>query len=696
LAAATATAEARVGSDGQNTDSIPLALPTEEAAAVAPSGTITTVAIVGLPVPTPTPALPLLAGEWTAFTDPNEMNALVAISNTLWIATDGGALAWTKGSTTPVLYTAENGLHGNQLTSVVNCALPGFGVVFGSPAGLQIGDPRTGRWRPLNSASGSSDGAGNGTGMRYDDVATLYCDVENGFLIVGYAEHGIDIYDAEREEWRHLDRNSGLAANDVNALAVVGDRDQIWVASDQGITVSAGSDSAFYDAANSELLTDRVTALAAAPDGTVWLGGDEALYRVDGEAWTVYTAESVDGDFPSGTIAGLALAEDGTLWVGSAAAAICRFDPAGNSGAGRCTEFYQPDATDGMAPAPLTSLAVDAAGAVYYTTKGSGYAVRDARVANGAWRTFAVRNPALQGNSVRALSGDAAGNLWAATNAGVQRLEASSAPELFGPDVVGIAAEDVQVLAASPDGQMWVGGRTEAGAGTRAGAAVSSYDGRNWQLLTAEDGLVGTTVQAIAPDAEGRIWVGSDAGLSVWNDDSFFVINRQQGLPSDDIRALAADAGGVWIGTAGGGLYRFADSQLQLLNQQNVGLPSDTITQLAIGQDGVLWIGSDQGLAQLADGELTPVEELGERAIISLAVTGDGYVWAVARDSLEQNTGDDVLFFSNTAQGEDQWTELTLADPLPSQHLAALLAGDASVWIGGDPGGIMQFVRDGE
>ena len=101
--------------------------------------------------------------------------------------------------------------------------------------------------------------------MRYDDVATLYCDAENGFLIVGYAEHGIDIYDAEREEWRHLDRNSGLAANDVNALAVVGDRDEVWVASDEGVTVSAGSDSAFYDSQNSELAADRVGALAAAP-----------------------------------------------------------------------------------------------------------------------------------------------------------------------------------------------------------------------------------------------------------------------------------------------------------------------------------------------------------------------------------------------------------------------------------------------
>lgn len=191
---------------------IPVTLPEQPAS----SSAITTVEIVGLPVPTPTPTpLPLANGDWAVLTDPNDMNEVAVISNTLWIAGNGGGLAWSKGSTTPVVYTAADGLYGNRLTAVADCALPGFGVVFGSPAGLQAVDARTGRWHQINRTTGQ------GKGMRYDDVATLYCDAENGFLIVGYAEHGIDIYDANREQWRHLDRSSGLAANDVNDLAVV-------------------------------------------------------------------------------------------------------------------------------------------------------------------------------------------------------------------------------------------------------------------------------------------------------------------------------------------------------------------------------------------------------------------------------------------------------------------------------------------
>ena len=566
------------------TVTIPITLP-EQAAL---SSAITTVEIVGLPEPTPTPTpLPLANGDWAALTDPNDMNELVVISNTVWIAGNGGAVAWTRGSTTPVVYTAADGLYGNQLTSVANCALPGFGVVFGSPAGLQIGDPRTGRWRQV-----TRSGDGGSEGMRFGDVATIYCDAGNGFLIVGYAAHGIDIYDAGGDKWRHLDRSSGLAANDVNDLAVVGDRDEVWVASDEGVTVSAGSDSAFYDANNSDLAADRIGALAVAPDDSVWLGGDGAFTASRAIAGPSTPQRPSRASFPvarSRVWRLLRMDRSGLAPPMPSFAALTLHRAA-------VPIFIQ--GAPGMAAGPLTSLSVDAEGAVYYTTAGNGYAMFD----GDEWRTLAVRRPALLGNRVQALTADAAGNLWAATEEGVQRIAAGESPELFAAEDVGIAVTDVRALHPGQDGGVWVGGV----------GGASFFDDSGWQKLTGDDGLVGTMVRAITVDGEGRTWFGTDQGISIWNGSSFFTIDKQHGLPSDDIRALAADPEGVWIGTSGGGLYRFAGSQLQILNKQNVGLPSDTISQLEVGPDGALWIGSDRGLARLADGRLNVVEELGE------------------------------------------------------------------------------------
>ena len=588
-------------------------------------------------------------------TDPNQMNDLVVISNTVWIAGSGGALAWSKGSNTPVIYTSASGLSGNQLNAVANCALPGFGVVFGGPAGLQIGEPRTGRWRQLDSSSG---------GMRYDDVSALYCDAENEFLIVGYAEHGIDIYDAAGDEWQGMDRNSGLAANDVRRIAVVGDRRQIWVVSAEGVTVSAGSDSTFYDSTNSVLTADRVGSLAVAEDGVVWLGGEGALYRVQDEEWTVFAAGDVEGDFPSELITGMAVAPDGSLWLGSSEAEICRFDVAEE----RCVDFFVGD--DGMAPGPLTNLAVDAGGSLYYTTAGNGYALYDGRT----WRTLAVRQPSLIGNRVKALAIDAEGLLWAATEAGVQQLVEGEDPRLFDTANSGISPLGVQTLHRGSDAGIWVGGRQGAG----------FFDGEAWQTLTVDDGLASDNVQAIAIDGEGRTWFGGDRGISIWNGSSIFVINAEQGLPSEDIRALAADADGVWIGTAGGGLYRFESNQLQLFNSRNVGLPSDTITSLAVGDDGVLWIGTDRGLAQLADGAVTPVAEIGEREISALAVTAGASVWA--------SLASGGVFYGSGST----WIETGLRDGLPAATITAVAAAGDQVWLGGQDGGIGVFVAAGD
>ncbi len=621
------------------------------AATVASSITISTVEIVGLPVPTPTP--PLDNGDWGSLTDPNQMQELVVISNTVWIASSGGALAWSKGSNTPVLYTAADGLYGNQLNTVVNCALSGFGIVFGSPAGLQIGDARTGRWRQINSGSGS--------GMRYDDVSTVYCDAQNDFLIIGYREHGIDIYDAASDEWQHMDRNSGLAANDARALAVVGNREQIWVASNDGVTVAAGADSTFYNADNSELADNRVEALAAAADGAVWLGGKGVMYRVQAKQWSVYDEGSVEGDFPTQQITAMAFAPDGALWLASADAEVCRFDIKQE----RCSDFYAGAA--GMAPGPLTSLTVDANGNVYYTTDGNGYAVFDGRT----WRSLAVRDPLLVGNSIKALALDASGALWAATEAGVQQLAENKLPTLFDGADSGIAALDIRTLHPGADGGMWVGGMQGA----------SFFDGSSWQAFTTKEGLAGDTVQAITVDGEGRTWFGTNRGLSVWNGSSFFTIDKERGLPSEDIRALAAGDGAVWIGTAGGGLYRFAGNQLQLFNRQNIGLPSDNITALASGADGELWVGTYRGLARLAGGDLLVIQELDERPITALAATAAEEVWAAAAE--------DGVFYSDGAR----WIQLTLGDKLPSASIAALLAQGTQVWIGGQEGGITHFQR---
>jgi ligand-binding sensor domain-containing protein len=447
------------------------------------------------------------------------------------------------------------------------------------------------------------------------------------------------------------------ASNRVQSVAVVGDLDEIWVAGADGVTVSAGADSTFYNAENSPLESNRLGAIAVDPEGVVWLGGDGALYRVAGESWTVYNAESVgDAGFPVRLITGLAPTSDGALWLGDIDGALCRFDPATE----RCTAAFRAEA--GMATAPLTSLTLDAGDQLYFTTAGEGFSVYD----GAAWQQFARPNEGLRGNAVQAATVDPDSALWVVTEAGIQQVVGANRPPPRSLDAP-IDPATIQTIYTARNGDLWIGG---------AGAGV--WDGSAWRVYTTTAGLAGATVRAISEDSRGRIWLGADAGISIWNGESFFNLTLDTGLPSADIRALLADGDAMWIGSAGGGLYRFVGNQLEVRNTDNTNLPSDVITALGLTADGALLVGSDAGLVELRDGAITPVTALGERSVTELLVH-DASIWVGA--------GEEGLFY-DVGTG---WQQETTAGALPANRVTALAAGDDAVWVGGATGGLVRY-----
>ena len=604
-----------------------------------------------LPAPTPTPIFNP-ATQRRMETDTRFVNAAAIFEDTLWLATEGGALAWSAGAETPMHYTSLDGLPGNRLTAVAACPLPGLGLVFGGDGGLAIFDPDGGTWRQLNPSN---------SGMRGLEVSALACDLEDERLLVGYRTAGIDIYAVAADAWRRLDRSSGLGANDVAALAVDSARGAIWVASSQGVTRAAGQDSAFYPIGSAPLDTTAIRTMTVAPSGLVWLGGDGAVYRVNGESWSRFAAGTTsDGRFPNELITGMAVAADGSLWVVDSGGAVCRLSAIQN----RCVESYPAHMGLAAPPAgPVTGLVLDGEQPIY-TTFGSGHVLLDTDP-----RRAVTAEQRLSGNQVYALAVDNDGLLWAATETGLQRFSDPGGGARLAPvPSSGAGLNGSRVLQPRPLGGMWVGGR---------GASV--FDGEVWKTYTVGDGLAGELVQAIAIDGQGRTWLGTEQGLSIWNGATFFNITGAQGLPAADIRALAATRDAMWIGSWGGGLYRFADNQLEVFNVENTGLPSDRITALAALPDGSLLLGTDRGLALFAEGAVTPAAAIA--APVTAIALIDGAAWVAT-------AGAGVF----VQQGEG-WAPVTLADGLPAATITAIAATDSAVWLGGASGGLVAFDR---
>ncbi|MEM8560034.1 MAG: two-component regulator propeller domain-containing protein, partial [Bacteroidota bacterium] len=82
-----------------------------------------------------------------------------------------------------------------------------------------------------------------------------------------------------------------------------------------------------------------------------------------------------------------------------------------------------------------------------------------------------------------------------------------------------------------------------------------------WAYLGVEDGLSHSRVNAIAQDAEGFLWFGTDDGLSRYDGTGFRVYRHDpadpQSLPHSRVSTLyVEDDGTLWVGTQQG-LSRF-------------------------------------------------------------------------------------------------------------------------------------------
>lgn len=649
------------------------------------------------PTATPTPLTAMRAvidlartptRGWAVYTNGNHVNDLAVQNNTIWAATNGGVVAWNRSTNAATKFTSLDGLVANRIRATVNCPLPGFGLVFGTEQGLQIYDERLERWTLLNSSN--SD-------MHYDDVATLNCNVDYGFIVVGYRDGGLDIFDTESGEWRLLDQRNGLQDDHVDAVTVVGDLEELWVSSGRGISVLTQESVLFYDETNTPLETNQINVMVSDDSGAVWLGAQGKVYAINGETWTIYSPSYVlASQFPVGAITALALGNNNTLWIGSDSGELCKFDLV----AVNCAPFF--NAADLDVTSGISALTLDNLGRVYIGTVRDGIRLYDdsdransdladsgtsisssSGLSSSASpiRTFVLPDE-LDGNHILALTQDVTGYLWVLTEMGLQQWNPTAMTQrlLFTDENSRYAISTISTLAADLESGIWVGGQN-----------AGYFDGIDWTTFATTDGLVDRRVQSIAIDGEQRTWFGTQGGLSIWNGDSFFNLTQSDGLPDEEITRFLIDNGDnigrdarsdegriVWIGT-NGGLLRFAANRLQVFTTATTRLPSNKIRALARDEDGAILIGTDRGLARFLDTTISIIPEFTGQSITALAVLPGNAIWVATE-------ADELRYFNGL-----QWTVPPGDIVLPPNISLLFVDRQGTLWIGTD-GGLLHFV----
>ncbi len=410
--------------------------------------------------------------------------------------------------------------------------------------------------------------------------------------------------------FEHLSIEQGLSQSVVNCM--LQDRAGfLWFGTQAGLNRYNGYEFEVFrhDADDPESLAhDWILDLAEGPAGDLWIGtegGGLARWQRATGTFTGYRHDPHDPlSLSSDRVVDLVWDRAGSLWIGTFDGGLDRYDPATGS-----FEHFRHDRSDPR------SLADDQVRAVYQDTQG--------RLWLGTWSGLDLYDPesrtfshfrhdpedpgSLSDDRVRAIVEDAQGRLWVGTHAGLNRFDLQAGVprdtvERFFHDPAdpdSLSHDWVRSLFADSDGRLWVG--TDGGLNLWQEAS-QSFAGYRHELADPRS-LGGDQVIAILQDSSGVLLVASAGrGLSLWNPGtwSFPLYVSGEAGASNTVFAVSEDAaGGLWIGTFDGleRLDRATGRRTRYTHDPRsaASLSDDRVTALLHDRDGVLWIGTVGG-----------------------------------------------------------------------------------------------------
>ena len=201
----------------------------------------------------------------------------------------------------------------------------------------------------------------------------------------------------------------------------------------------------------------------------------------------------------------------------------------------------------------------------------------------------------------------------------------------------------VMAVAQDAQGFMWIG--TQGG--------LARFDGYRFRIYTHRDGdpstLPGDVISALVLDAAGRLWVGTFTGEVAWYDaaiDGFHTVSEPAGTPPrGGVNTLSRDgADGVWIASNTGLEHIDGKGAITLYTHREgdlTSLPSDRIRTVRVTRDGTVWAATYRGLVRKPANSETfediPLVGLAggriDDVVIDLVEASDGHLWFITFQS---------------------------------------------------------------
>jgi len=192
-------------------------------------------------------------------------------------------------------------------------------------------------------------------------------------------------------------------------------------------------------------------------------------------------------------------------------------------------------------------------------------------------------------NSIRCVYADLKGRIWAGSNQ--EGLFVMEFPDSVFRQVDYLPLQKGTILDVKEDsiGRIWVG--TE-------GRGVTYFKDKDYRTLTLKNGLSNEIVEVIWPGADGKILIGSDKGINVFENGQ---ITHWNFLKNHQINDILVDGNGtVWIATETGLGKVNPQLGIEEFIYAHGGFKARQITSMTFDREGNLWMSTESnGLVRL-------------------------------------------------------------------------------------------------
>ena len=169
------------------------------------------------------------------------------------------------------------------------------------------------------------------------------------------------------------------------------------------------------------------------------------------------------------------------------------------------------------------------------------------------------------------------------------------------------------------DGKIWVG----------TAAGLNIIDGENWDTYSKSNGLPHKVIWDIGEDTNGNIWVATPKGISKYNGKDWTNIDKDDGIAHNKVLTVEPDSkGNMWIGTKkGASMY---DGENWRTFTVNNGLINNVVIDIMEDSGGRMWFATRKGIS-VYDGEnwksYNTKDGLKRNFVWSLAEDSNGNIW---------------------------------------------------------------------